>query len=150
MKTSGAVYKKLREVKYRHLVELYKKYLRRSPELCLYNRMFRVESDGVVREVRLCFLHQPEQGLAPHLLDVCEQVGHCVECNAFVCKFTKESVRELFEKELSDPAVKGKKYPAVCTLEWVLEQSAVGVPPFETHWFQRLFRAIKNTIIKAK
>lgn len=146
MRSSGVVYKKLRELKFRHLVELYKKFLRRAPDLCQYNRTFRVESNNTVRVVSLCWLHQPPEGVQPHLLDICDQVGHCQDCNAFVCRFTKESVQKAFEKELEDPKIKAKKYPDICALEWVLEQSVSGIPPFT--WIQKAYYDVKRRLVK--
>ena len=148
MKTHGLVYKKLREVKHRHLTELYKKYLRRSPELCKYNQPYKVQSDGVVREIRLCLLHQPEGGIVPHLLDICEQAEQCRECNAFISTHTKESIKDLFESELKNNALKVRKYPDLCALEWVLEQSVVGIPPF--NWIQKLYYDLKRKTLKGK
>jgi len=147
MKTSGTVYRKLREVKYRYMVEMYKKYLCRSPDHCKFNKPFRIQTDGMVRTVSLCMLHQPaEGGIVPHLLDICEQVGNCTECNAYVCRYTKESVKEMFEVELKNDNLKARKYPDICALEWVLERRAEGIPPFT--WFFELYYRIKRGLSK--
>ena len=127
MRTAGAVYKKLRELKYRHLVELYKKFLKRTPELCKYNRVYRVQTDGIVRDIGLCMLHQPETGFEPHLLAICEQTQQCASCNAFICRYTKESLKEEFERIRH-------KYPDIVALEWVLEQYPVIKPWYERLW----------------
>lgn len=141
MKTAGAVYKKLREVKYKHLTELYKKLIRRQPDRCKYNKAYRIETDGVVKEIRLCMLHQPtDGGLLPHLLDICQETKHCEECNAFISIHTKESVKALFEEELASSA-KSKKYPDICALEWVLDQpTAVG----PLSWLEKAWLWIKR------
>jgi len=138
MRTAGAVYKKLREVKYRHLTDLYRRFLKRTPEFCKYNKIYRIQQDSNVTEIRLCMLHQPpEGGLQPHLLDVCQEVTHCVNCNAFVCVHTKENIKDAFEKGLQNPNLKAKKYPDICALEWVLEQPTAVAPLsfFEKIWF---------------
>jgi hypothetical protein len=145
MKSPGAVYKKLREVKFKHLTDLYKKYLQRYPDFCKYNKSFKIQSDGIVREIRLCMLHQPAEGIEPHLLDICEQVPQCTECNAFVSIHTKESIKKMFEESLKNYNIKTKKYPDICALEWVLEQSVVGIPPFT--WIQILYYKIKHLLV---
>lgn len=146
MKSVRDVYKKLREVRFRYLVILYKRYLKRAPDLCKYNREFRVESNGQARFIRLCMLHQPEKGLAPNLLDVCEQVGHCEECNAFVCRHTKDSIKEMFESQLKDPRVKARTYPEIAVLEWVLEQDVNGIRRLS--WFEKIITTIKGAFQK--
>lgn len=148
MKSHGIVYKKLREVKHRYLTELYKKYLKRAPDLCKYNQPYKVQSDGAVREIRLCLLHQPENGIVPHLVDICEQVGQCQECNAFVNIYTKDSIKEIFEAELKNQSLKARKYPDLCALEWVLEQSVAGVPPF--NWIQKFYYYLKWQLLRGK
>lgn len=131
MRTAGAIYKKLRELKYRHIVELYKKLLKRNPELCKYNRTYTVQTDGIAKDIKLCMLHQPETGVEPHLLAICEQVSQCESCNAFICQYTKESIKAEFEKTLK------YKYPDVVALEWVLEQYPTVKP-----WYERLWKKL--------
>lgn len=141
MKTAGAVFKKLKEVKYRHLTDLYRKYLRRAPDLCKYNKPYRIQTDNMVREIRLCMLHQPAGDIQPHLLDICQEVGHCDNCNAFVCIHTKESVKDMFEMELQSQSAKARKYPDICALEWVLDQTT-SVGPLS--WIERAWLYIKR------
>ena len=50
MKNTRAVYQKLREIKYYHLVLLYKRYLKRLPENCKYNCPYRFSSNGGARD----------------------------------------------------------------------------------------------------
>jgi len=142
MKSPGAVYKKLREAKYRRLVELYRKFLRRDPELCKYNQAYRIQTDSVVKNIRLCMLHQQGEGIVPHLLDICQEIEHCTQCNAYVPLHTKDSVRTMFEAELRNPAVKAKKYPEICALEWVLEQEAADISIIYS-WISRLIYRFK-------
>lgn len=152
MRRPGAVYKKLKEVKYRHLVSLYKQYLRQSPENCRYNcRYVFTGEDGKSHEIRLCLLHQKDMeslknGIFPHLIDVCEEPPQSKRCNAFLPRHTKEEVKAIFEEELKNPNTRAKKYPDVCALEWVLERSVVGFPPLT--WFQKVYFTIKRALLK--
>ena len=154
MRSAHAVYRKLREVKHRHLVELYRKYLRKVPANCRYNYVYTFTGeDNVEHQIRLCLLHQPdtkglETGIFPNLVDVCQEPSHCCQCNAYLCKHSKESVREIFEEEIKNIKTKTKKYPDICALEWVLEKSVVGIPPLT--WIQATFFAIKRWIVKNK
>jgi hypothetical protein len=148
MRTAGAVYKKLREVKFHHLVVLYKKLLKKSPENCTYNKFYVFTgSDGKKHEIRLCMLHQ-EQGVQLHLIDVCQAGEDCADCNAFVLKYSRENIKKILENELSNKKIKETKYPDICALEWVLERSAVGITP--VGWIQALYVRIKNLILKTK
>jgi hypothetical protein len=150
MRNPGATYRKLREVKYFHLVVLYKKLSKRIPCNCRYNYCYKFIGDGgVEKEIRLCLLHQDnldlKNGVIPHLVDVCEEQHHIRNCNGFVLKHTKDTIKNIFEEELGNKNIKEKKYPDICALEWVLERSAVGLPPFT--WIQELFYKLKNLII---
>jgi len=152
MRSSRDVYQKLREVKYHHLVKLYKKLLKKIPDNCRYNYPYQFPSDSRTVELRLCLLHQPnldlKSGVYPHLVDVCQEPMQCINCNAFVLKHTKESLKDLFEVELKDQKIKQEKYPDVCALEWVLEQSVVGIPFFS--WLQEIYYRIKRRAAKGK
>lgn len=153
MRNVRDVYRKLREVKHAHLVILYKKYFRKIPENCRYScpYKFRAE-DGKDYEIRLCMLHQDEldlsKGIYPHLVDVCRTDDQSHKCNAFTPRYTKEDVQAIFREELDNHKVKVKKYPDICALEWVLERSVAGVPPFNLPlraWF-----AIKHFLVRNK
>jgi hypothetical protein len=77
--------------------------------------------------ISLCLLHQPnlnlKSGIFPHLVDICQEPKHCINCNAFVLKHTKESIKENLEKQLLDQKIKAANFPDICALEWVLEKS---------------------------
>lgn len=144
MKSARIVAQKLREVKYHHLVVFYKKLLKRNPENCLYNHPYRFISDSETHEIRLCLLHQPnldlDSGVFPHLIDVCQEVKQCINCNGFILKYNKDSVKKLFEEELKNKGLKEKKYPDICALEWVLEQSTLNPLPL----LHRILYSIKK------
>ena len=124
MKSGWTVYQKLREAKFRHLVRLYKKYLKRAPANCKYNFEFKMEDpEGTPVTIRLCMLHQDQSTLKPNLLAICQQQSHCIKCNAFIEKYTKEDVKKILEKELNDKKIRESKYPDICALEWVLERN---------------------------
>jgi hypothetical protein len=159
MKTSGAVYKKLKEVKFRHLIVLYKKYLKKVPENCKYNFPYELQgTNGQRRIIGLCLFHQENKtikvepigpirlsGIVPHLVDLCESDEDCQNCNAFVHKYDRQMVKDLFEKELSDKKTRETKYPDICALEWVLERSSVGI--LSTNgFFQKLIYGIKKLL----
>jgi len=127
MKNTRAVYQKLREVKYGRLLKLYKTFIKRTPDNCKYNYPYKFFSQGEEKEIRLCLLHQDKldlkSGIFPHLVDICDKLEHCRNCNAFLIKYTKDDVKKIFEDQL-----KKKTYPDICSLEWVLEQSYPDIP----------------------
>ena len=147
MKSVRAVYTKLRDVKHHHLVKLYKKLLKKIPENCKYNVPYYINEKA---EIRLCLLHQPDidlsKGVHPHLIDVCQISAHSTNCNAFICKFSKKDVQEIFEAQLENEKVKIKKYPDITALEWALEQSVTGIPPL--NYLQRCYFWIKKILSK--
>lgn len=152
MRNVRAVYQKLREVKYHHLVKLYKKYTRKIPENCKYNYPYKITSEtGASVEIRLCLLHQPEidlkSGIFPHLVDICQEQEHCTNCNAFVNRYTKEEMKKLLEAELNGPRTKELLYPDICALEWVMEQSE-GIPGFR--WIEKMLYSIKKWFRKGR
>jgi len=144
MKNTRAIYQKLREVKYFHLVRLYKQLLRKVPENCQYNYRYVISKDGDT--IQLCLLHQPNidlsSGVHPHLIDVCNNPHHSVNCNGFVLKYDKEGIKKFFEEELSNRPLKEKKYPDICALEWVLDQTSK-VP--EPSLVRKIMIKIKNS-----
>ena len=146
MRSPGAVYRKLKEVKYYHLIALYRKFFRKIPENCKYNQKYEFMADGQVREIRLCILHQDKNGINPALVDLCEQLHHSSRCDAFIFRYTKEDIKKLLEQELSDKVIREKKYPDICALEWVLERSIAGTGI--TSWLQKLYYVIKKYIFK--
>jgi hypothetical protein len=139
MRSSRDVYQKLREVKFHHLIRLYKKHLRKIPLNCRYNYIYKFQGeDDKSIEIQLCLLHQPEvdlkSGIFPHLIDVCQEPKHCVNCNAFALRHTKESIKQIFELELKNQKIKQEKYSDVCALEWVLNSTEI--PP--VGWLRKL------------
>lgn len=154
MRRPGTVYKKLKEIKYRHLVALYRQYLKKSPENCRYNSKYVFTGDdGKTHEIRLCLLHQGNidnirPGVFPDLVDVCEQMPQSMHCNAFLCRYSKDDVKAIFEEELKNPNTRAKKYPDICALEWVLEKSVIGLPPLT--WLQVLYFNTKRMMLKNK
>lgn len=154
MKNVRSVYQKLREVKHHHLKKLYKLYSRKIPINCKYNHGYEISmTDNKMKtEIRLCLLHQPNldmrSGIYPHLIDICQYPHQCSNCNGFILKYSKEMVKEIFEEELKNIKVKEKKYSDICALEWVLEQSVIGLPPFST--IQKMYYAIKRWLSKNK
>jgi hypothetical protein len=159
MKTAGAVYKKLKQIKFHHLIVMYRKYLKKTPENCKYNHAYVLNgNNGQEYKVGLCLFHQEDavfnsnpptlSGILPHLLDVCEAVEDCQNCNAFVRKYDRQMVKDLFEKELAIKSIRETKYPDICALEWVLERSSIGISPLR-NIFQKLFCEIKK-ILKHK
>jgi len=143
MRNVRAVYTKLRDVKHVHLVKLYKRLLKRTPENCTYNHEYTISGKA---PIRLCFLHQPEadlkNGIFPHLIDVCQDLKHCTDCDAFVCRYTKKDIQKLFEESLKNKKFKTKRYPDICALEWVLEKNVLGIPPL--NYIQKILFFIKK------
>jgi hypothetical protein len=133
MKTAGAVFRRLKNTKFRYLQALYHQYLKQSPGNCKYNYQYRFcGNDGKLYTIGLCLLHQStgvSQPLVPHLMDVCQEQKDCQYCNAYVPKYTRDQIKDFFEQELLDKKIKAKKYPDICALEWVLERdiSTIGL-----------------------
>lgn len=137
MRTPGAVYRQLKEVKYRHLISLYKKYLQKEPRNCKYNKCYKfLDSDGKERSMLLCTLHQKGDEITNlNLLDVCELPKHYQNCNAFSHKYTKQDIKGYFSLELQDKKKREKEYPDICALEWVLTKSSPIASGWSKVWF---------------
>lgn len=145
MKTTRDIYKRLRDLKFHYLTKFYKKYTRKIPENCLYNDQYNIGLEkGVPITIGLCLLHQPDpakkEKVYPHLIEICHEPSHCVNCNAFVFKYSKENIKELFELELSDKENVIKKYPDIHTLEWVLEGESMESKSF----FKRIIKIVRK------
>jgi len=118
--------------------------LRKIPENCKYNYPYKVTGDdGAMVEIRLCLLHQPEldlkSGVFPHLVDICQEPKHCISCNAFVLRYTKETIKEKFEVDLKDKTHKEKTYPEICALEWAMGDSIyITILEKIRRWFKKI------------
>jgi len=149
MRNVHAVYTKLRDVKYVHLVKLYKKLLKRTPENCKYNYKYLISGKA---PIFLCLLHQPkidlENGIFPHLIDICQDMQQCKNCNAFIPRYNKKEIQELFRQRLNNKKLKEREYTDLCALEWVLEKSVLGIPPLGI--IQKLIFTIKKWLSKNK
>ena len=103
---------------------------------------------GPETEIRLCLLHQPhtdlKAGVFPHLIDLCQETKDCINCNAFILRHTKESVKNIFEMELSNRKIKEEKYPDICALDWVLGEPSFKIKPLS--FFRKIFISIKYRI----
>ena len=149
MKSVREIYQKLREVKYHHLLKLYKKYLKKVPANCRYNYPYTInpgtKGSGTIR---LCLLHQPDidltTGIFPHLVDICQESEHCISCNAFILRHTKDSIKNDFEEVLKNQKIKADIYPDICALEWALEKSVLETAPFPL--LKKVYLNIKNMI----
>ena len=134
MRSPGSVFRKMKELRYRHLVSIYRSYFKRMPNRCLYNHPYIfIDGDGIEKEIRLCLYNQDhnslDEGIVPSLLDVCQELKHVQRCNAFVFKYDKDKLRKIFEDELQDEKIKSKKYPDIFALEWVLERYSTKTVP---------------------
>ncbi len=147
MKSAGEVFRKLKEAKFRHWVIILKKLSRKTPDNCKYNYTYNFNGEnGQPYTLKLCMLHQDstdlKSGIYPHLIDVCQADSDCQNCNAFIAKYSRDDIKNIFEQELTTKSIKEKKYPEICALEWVLEKYNEGYPPVS--WFQALYFRIKK------
>lgn len=134
MRSAKDVYKKLKEVKFKRLVILYRKFSKKTPENCRYNcKYIFTDQDNNERTLRLCLMGQPHidsinKGIFPQLVDICQEPQHATHCESWVQKYSKEEIQEIFQQELDNSEIKNHKYPDIAALEWVLEKSALKVP----------------------
>ena len=151
MRSPGAVFRKLKEAKFRRLVALYKKLLKKIPDNCKYNYGYKfIGSDNKPYTIKLCLIHQNFVDLKAntHLIDICQTEEDCKNCNGFIPQCSKEEIRMIFDNELKTKNIKESKYPEICALEWALERYEVGMPPIS--WLQALYFKVKNAILRTK
>ena len=151
MRNPGAVYRKLKEIKFRYLSEMYKKFFKKEPHNCKYNYLYKFPDGSETQcAIRLCMLHQPaldfSKGINPQILDICNCTQHSEQCNAFCPKYIKDEIKLMLEEDLKDKKIRDKIYPEISALEWVLERSVVGIPPFT--WIQAWYYSLKRLIVK--
>jgi len=152
MKTAGEIFRKLKEAKFRHWLVIYKKLSRRSPGNCKFNFNHELIRDGKPIYLGLCLLHQEsldlENKIYPHLIDICHSDSDCSNCNAFIHRYTRDDIKNLFDQELKTKQIKEKKYPDICALEWVLEKYSEGYSPIS--WLQATFFKLKVFFLRIK
>lgn len=116
MKSPGIIYRRYRQLKRKLLYEKLLESRKRSAKNCIYGKYLDIVDKSKNYSVSICLYNKDiSKGL-----EVC---NHPEECNAFICKQSKEDIEKLFEKELSDSSIRIKKYPELNILEWVLDKS---------------------------
>jgi hypothetical protein len=142
MKSPGIIYRRYRQLKRKILYEKLQETRRKEHKNCIYGRMVDVIDRDRVYHLRICLYNKNVE----HGLEVCSQSE---DCNAFVNKFSKEAVEKEFNKELKDPFIRGKKYPELNLLEWVLDKSlddAKKEPTLFVRVIVYLINLLENTI----
>ena len=126
MRSPGVIYRRYRNLKKKYLYDKVLDSRKKMHNNCFYgNPMEYTDAQNRKRMIRVCRVNlalaksKSGEDLVNNL-DIC----NCpIVCNAFVSKYSKEAIKEEFEKELQDPVVKRLKYPELVELEWILDKS---------------------------
>lgn len=116
MKSPGIIYRRYRQLKRKLLYEKLLESRKKAAKNCIYGKYLDVIDKSKNYSISIC-LYNKDIGKG---LEVC---NHPEECNAFICKHSKEEVERIFERDLNDSSIKNKKYPELNILEWVLDKS---------------------------
>jgi hypothetical protein len=92
-------------------------HLSRQPKNCYYNTRFRVKDQG---RVGFCQNKSVLEKANVRVL-VCNDDDFAGSCCEFLCRHTKESVRESFMRILESPARCGEVFPKLAVLLWVVQ-----------------------------
>jgi|SRR5271157_4527217 hypothetical protein len=146
MKSPGIIYRRYRQLKRKILYDRFQEARKREHRNCVYGKMVEVMDKDKSYQIPICLYNQNvERGL-----EVCSQSW---ECNAFVNRFSKESIEKELNQELKDPYIRMTKYPELNVLEWILDKSlddAKKEPTFlgrvAIHLIDLLENFIKSTV----
>lgn len=127
---------KLKQLKYQYLKKIFEKYLIRNPENCKYNKEIYLSKQRL--QVCTFDLDNTKE------LDMCYKKEHSEYCNAFCLKYSKETLRDAFIKELKDPQTRATKYKDINVLYWEhpeLEQE--DFPESPKTWWEKILNFLK-------
>jgi hypothetical protein len=101
---------KIKQLKYQYLKKIFEKYLSKTSENCKYNKEIYLSKQRL--QVCTFDLDNVKE------LDMCYKREHSEYCNAFCYKYSKETLKETFIKELADPQIRATKYKDINVLYW--------------------------------
>lgn len=135
MKTEEQIKTKIEQLFQKRLEQRFEKFLSKNNRNCLYN--FSKEIDN--KEHYFCTNTQ-NPNVKEGIISLCETSEFCKKCKYYVCKNTKESVREQFLADIVDPSVCGIKEPKLAVLLWVLkDKDNDAKESFICSFFKRIF-----------
>jgi len=135
MRTPKEIRRKIKDLKYRHLQKLYKKYLSCKPENCKFN--FRQPLQNSNDTIGLCIPKDPKEVNQPFWQGtICDIIDDAKSCSRFTLKFSKKQIAKQFKADLKDVETCKEKYKDIYLLEWVLEE--------KYSFFQKIFRLFKR------
>lgn len=94
--------------------------LARKPCNCVFNLPYRLNNKELVGSCLILSkydTYKPNQGVY-----FCDSDDIAIKCSRYKCKFKKEQVKEIFEKDIQDAEFLKKEYKDIYTLMWVLEE----------------------------
>lgn len=112
MKTPTEIKQKIRNIEYEYLKRVYQARLSKEPQNCLYNK--RVVLPGSEKAItRVCAYFTDADTIQACNTSECSR-----NCNAFVCRHDKKTLRDLLQEDVrSNPT----KYPELMVLGWTLD-----------------------------
>lgn len=117
MRSPGVVYRRYRQVKRKTLYEKIKNSNRKIHANCFYGRtIYHKDINNQIQATHLCFYNFSTEGK----IEICTNPS---DCNAFICKWTKQKIKEEFDNQLKNPKIKHALYPTLCSYEWILDKS---------------------------
>lgn len=126
MRTEGQIRHKLQQVTFRHLQRTVRTALSCRPENCTYNGVVKLPTG----DVRICTLLTDKDGAHPPCDESFGGLKQAANCPKFLCRNTKEDVREGFTEFLrnSDVATIASRYPDIAALLWTLDATTPVIP----------------------
>ena len=139
MKTEEQIKQKIEQLFQKRLEQRFEKYLSKNYRNCLYN--FSREIGG---EEHFFCANVYNPSVKENIIHLCEGNENCKQCKYYVCKHTRESVREQMIEDISSPSVCGVKEPKLAVLLWVLKEDIENVEEDKKSvlcsFFKKLFR----------
>jgi hypothetical protein len=116
MKSPGTIYRRYRQLKRKTIFEKIQETRKKAAKNCIYGKSLDILDKNKTLHCFVCLYNKNINAG----LDIC---NHPEDCNAFICKYTKEDIENSFYKDLKDITTFNKKYPEIALLEWVLDKT---------------------------
>ena len=115
MRSPGVIYRRYRQIKKKIIYDKMSEAYKKSHCNCKYAQDLVCKDYQGEKSLKTCGFR-----IEVGVIELCDNP---VECNAFICKWSKEKNIKETEKEMSDPYLKKKLYPELILMEWVLDKS---------------------------
>jgi hypothetical protein len=116
MRSPGVIYRRYRQLKKKIIYDKMSVAHKKRHQNCCYGSLLSCRDSDKTTCLKICGYNSKEES---DILEICDNPE---ECNAFICKWTKDQIIKNTIEELSDSKIKRRLYPELTVMEWILDK----------------------------